>query len=174
MGILRRSPPAFAAQMVRALVLSQMRFTFRYKTSTSTPRKQFGTNALATLEEPWTNATTGELISRMEWSAGPAGNAFVTDWQPRRLNVLRPDWTAIIYGSQMEPDDPMGALDREVLGYVYQNGGIGSTNKSPVRLLRPQEVAHWSPIPDPLSPGLGMSWMTPALRDIQGDNLQIE
>jgi hypothetical protein len=173
-AILRKSPPAFAAQMVRALVLSQARFTFRYKTSSSTPRKQFGTPALAPLEQPWTNATTGELIARMEWDAGPAGNAFVTNWQPDRLNVLRPDWTAIVHGSHLEPEDPMGALDREVIGYIYQNGGIKGGNKNPIRTLRPSEVAHWSPIPDPLSPGLGMSWITPALRDIQGDNMMIE
>lgn len=171
---LRRSPPAFAAEMVRALVLSQARFTFRYKSSSSTPRKQFGTQALAPLENPWTNATTGELIARMEWHAGLAGNAFVTNFEPGRLRVLRPDWTAIVYGSDSEPDDPMGALDGEVVGYVYKNGGFTGNTKGPIRTLRPEEVAHWSPMPDPLSPGLGMSWITPALRDIQGDNMMIE
>lgn len=171
---LRKSPPAFAAEMVRALVLSQARFTFRYRPGTSTPRKTFGTPALGVLEQPWPNATTGELISRMEWHAGLAGNSFVTNFEPGRLRVLRPDWTAIVYGSQLEPEDPMGALDGEVIGYVYQNGGFGQTNKTEVRTLRPEEVAHWSPLPDPLSPGLGMSWITPALRDIQGDNMMIE
>ena len=52
------------------------------------------------LERPWPNGTTGELVSRMEWHAGLAGNAFVHR-QPDRLRVLRPDWTAIIYGSQI-------------------------------------------------------------------------
>jgi len=171
---LKKSPPAFAAQMVRALVLSQLRFTFRYRSSSSTPRKVFGTPALAPLEQPWTNATTGEMIARMEWHAGLAGNAFVTNFEPGRLRVLRPDWTAIVYGSQREAEDPMGALDGEVVGYVYQNGGFATANKNQVYTLRPSEVAHWSPLPDPLSPGLGMSWITPALRDIQGDNMQIE
>ena len=60
----------------------------------------------------------------MEWHAGLAGNAFVHR-QADRLRVLRPDWTAIIYGSQMEPDWPSGALDAELIGYVYANRGIG-------------------------------------------------
>jgi phage portal protein BeeE len=173
---IRKSPPAFAAEMVRALVLSQARFCFRdLNYGTTTPRKIRTGSGLKPLERPWPNATTGELIARMEWHAGLAGNAFVTNFEPGRLRILRPDWTAIVYGSQREPDDPMGALDGEVIGYVYANGGF--TNSDAIKnakTLRVDEVAHWSPLPDPLSPGLGMSWLTPALRDIQGDNMMIE
>ncbi len=171
---LRRCPPAFAAQMVRALVLSQARFTFRNRRSSPTPRRTFGNQALGVLERPWKNATTGELLTRMEWHAGVAGNAFVTNFTPGRLRVIRPDWTAIVYGSQREPDDPAHALDGEVVGYVYQNGGIyNSTGTKPI-ILRPEFVAHWSPVPDPLHAGIGMSWITPAVREIQGDQLATE
>jgi DNA topoisomerase IB len=160
-------PPAFAAELVRTAVLSQLRFTFRNLPSTRTPRRQFGTTALAPLENPDTNVTTGEMLARMEWHAGLAGNAYVHR-QPKRLFVMRPDWVGIVYGSQREPDDPGWALDRELLGYVYQNGGLfGGTNR-PSTLL-PNEVAHWAPEPDALMPGLGMSWLTPAIRDLQGD-----
>jgi hypothetical protein len=31
------------------------------------------------------------------------------------------------------------------------------------------EVAHWSPIPDPLAPWRGMSWLTPVVREINAD-----
>lgn len=171
MAALRGCPPAFAAQMVRALVLSQARFTFRNRPSSSTPRRTFGTTALGLLEKPWTNATTGELLARMEWHAGLTGNAYVVR-RPNRLRVLRPDWMGVVYGSDMEPDDPAHALDGEVLGYVYQNGGFGNRNKP--QTLLPNEVAHWSPIPDPESPGAGMSWITPAIRDIQGDKAATE
>jgi phage portal protein BeeE len=163
---LRRCPPAFAAEMVRALVLSQARFTFRNRPSSPTPRRTFGTRDLGVLERPWTNATTGELLSRMEWHAGLAGNAYVYR-QSSRLRVLRPDWVGIVYGSQREPDDPGHALDGELLGYAYQNGGW-SSGYAPNTLL-PADVAHWSPIPDPESPGLGMSWVTPGVRELQGD-----
>ncbi len=172
---LRGCPPAFAAQLVRCLALSQARFTFRNLPSSRTPRRTFGTTDLGILERPWTNATTGELLARMEWHAGPAGNSYVhrrsippTPAAPlgKRLRVLRPDWTAIAYGSQREPDDPAHALDGEVVGYVYANGGFGVGE--PVTLL-PEDVAHWAPIPDPEGAGIGMSWVTPAVREIQAD-----
>jgi len=166
MAAARNCPPVFGAQLVRSLVLSQARFTFRNPPwHAKTPRRVFGSSALGPLERPWKNATTGELLSRMEWHAGLAGNAYVVK-QPTRLRVLRPDWVAILYGSDLEPDDPMHAVDGELLGYVYCNGGIGNGT---ARTLLPDEVAHWSPIPDPESAGIGMSWITPAIRDIQGD-----
>lgn len=170
LAALRSCPPAFAAQLVRALVLSQARFVFRNPPwHPSTPRKTFGTRALGLLERPWTNATTGELIARMEWHAGVAGNAFVTR-RPDRLRVLRPDWVAILYGSHLEPDDPGHALDGELIGYVYQNQGLFNSQYRPQTLL-PSDVAHWSPIPDPENAGIGMSWITPAVREIQKDRV---
>lgn len=163
---LRQCPPAFASQLVRATILSQARFTFRNRPSSRTPRRTFGTSELGILENPWPNATTGELISRMEWHAGLAGNAYVLR-RPDRLRVLRPDWVAILYGSDREPDDPAHALDGKLLGYIYTNGGFGCGNEPSV--LFPDEVAHWSPLPDPEEAGIGMSWVTPGIREIQGD-----
>jgi phage portal protein BeeE len=162
---LRQSPPAFAAQNVRATVLSQARFAFRNRST----RKVFSNTKLAPLETPWTNAATGELIARMEWHAGLAGNAYVLR-QPKRLRVLRPDWVAIVYGSQQEPEEAAQALDGELLGYVYQNGGLWSDRHNPTPLL-PENVAHWSPIPDPEHAGVGQSWITPAIRDLQKDRM---
>lgn len=176
-GALRACPPAFAAQLVRALVISQARFTFR---ATRT-RKVFGTSALGVLEKPWTNATTSELLSRMEWHAGLAGNAYVTNRSPGRLRVLRPDWVAIVYGSQQEPEQAAYALDGEVIGYVYAIGGLADTGAALVPTgggrmytLLPDEIAHWSPIPDPEASGIGVSWVTAAVRDIQVDRSATE
>lgn len=178
---LRKCPPAFAAEMVRALVLSQARFTFRSRPSSGGQRKTFGTRDLQLLERPWPNATTGELISRMEWSAGLTGNAYVTNRTRGRLRVLRPDWVAIVYGSQQEPEDAAYALDGELLGYVYANGGLNVTGNgvtagivNRAMTLLPDEVAHWSPIPDIEGGGIGQSWITPALRDMQADQLATE
>lgn len=180
LAALRSCPPAFAAQLVRALVLSQARFVFRNPPwHPSSPRKTFGTRALNLLERPWQNATTGELIARMEWHAGVAGNAFVTRTRETnrttgqsdpRLRVLRPDWVAILYGSDLEPDDPGHALDGRLLGYIYQNQGLFNSRYRPQTIL-PQDMAHWSPLPDPENVGLGMSWITPAVREIQKDRL---
>lgn len=165
---LRQCPPAFAAQMVRAMVLSQARFTFRNRKKKTT----FTNTKLEPLDRPWTGATTGELIARNEWHAGVAGNAY-TVRQRNRLRVLRPDWVAILYGSHQEPEDAAHALDGELIGYVYQNGGLWSDRGNPTTLL-PEDVAHWSPIPDPESAGVGMSWITPAIRDMQKDRLSAE
>jgi len=176
LAALRTCPPAFAAQLVRALVLSGVRFTFRNLPSSRTPRRMFGTSGLAPLERPWRNATTGELVARMEWHAGLAGNAYVhrrsvpvAPDAPTgvRLRVLRPDWVGILYGSDLEPDDPAHALDGEVVGYVYANGGWNG--RAAPQTLLPGDVAHWSPLPDPECAGIGMSWVTPAVREIQGD-----
>lgn len=169
---LMRCPPAFAAEMVRASVLSQARFVWRAKRSAPQGRKTFGTTALSLLEQPWQGATTGELISRMEWHAGLTGNAYVAR-QGKRLRVLRPDWVGVLWGSQSEPDSlyPGFALDGELVGFVYWNGGIGAGK---AQVLLPDEVAWWSPIPDPLSPGMGMSWLTPAIRDMQLDRVMTD
>ena len=173
MGALKSCPPAFAAQMVRALVLSQVRFTFRNPPWDPTaPRKTFGTGALTLLERPWPNGTTGDLVGLMEWHAGLAGNSFVLR-RPDRLKVLRPDFVGVLYGSELEPDHPDHALDGELLGYVYQNGGLGNTQTKPTFLVA-ADVAHWSPIPDPENPGMGMSWVTAGLRDIQADQAASE
>jgi phage portal protein BeeE len=164
---LRACPPAFAAQMVRALVLSQARFTWRNLPSSPTPRRTFGNRELSVLERPWPHGTTGDLLATMEWHSGLAGNAFVTR-QPDRLRVLRPDWCGVVFGSDQEPDNAATALDGTLLGLIYQNGGIGSGRGEP-RFLLPDEYAHWSQIPDPECPGMGQSWVTAALADIQGD-----
>jgi len=176
MAQLMQAPPAFAAQMLRAFVLSQARFVFRNRRVSTTPRKIFGTTALGILEQPWRNATTGELLSRMEWNAGLAGNAFVYRKRMRgglQLKLPRPDWTGIVYGSESEPDDPEWALDAEVLGYVYRSGGLAG-GQGVLQQLDVDDVAHWTPIPDPLNPGLGMSWLTPAIRDMQADRSATE
>lgn len=169
----RSCPPAFASQMVRALVVSQARFTFRSLRS-SDSRRVFGTRALELLEQPWPGATTGELISRIEWHAGLAGNAYIYRRQAvgekPQLRVLRPDWVGILYGSQMEPKNFTGhALDSKVIGYVYQEGGIRADNDNQLHILLPEDVAHWAPIPNPESPGIGESWLTAGLREIMGD-----
>lgn len=159
-----QSPPAFGAQLVRSLILAQARFTFRDRVA----RNSFGGNGLRLLERPWRNGTTGQLITRMEWHAGAAGNSFV--YRRRavdELKVVRPDWVVVIHGSHEDPDEAGWALDRELLGYAYYPGGVGSRNKP--RTMNVEDVAHWMPIPDPMSPALGMSWLTPVIREIQGD-----
>ncbi|MFI6681889.1 phage portal protein [Kribbella sp. NPDC050470] len=175
MSQLRQAPPAFAAQMLRAFVLSQARFVFRNRRVSSSPRKVFGTTALGPLESPWRNATTQDLLSQMEWHAGLAGNAYAFNRNRpgSAIKLLRPDWTGVLWGSESEPDDPANAIDGEIVGYVYRSGGLmGGPGK--LQTLDAEDVAHWAPIPDPENPGLGMSWLTPAIRDMQADKAATE
>lgn len=170
LAALRQSPPAFAAQAFRGRVLSQARFKYRNRKT----GKLFGTPGLELLETPWTNASTGDLVSLMEWHAGLAGNAFCVR-QSKRLRVLRPDWVGRVYGSELEPETFAGALsehmlDGELLGYLYQPGGIGAGRGNP-EFIFPDDMADWTPITDPESLTSGMSWITPAVRDIQGDRM---
>lgn len=170
----RANPTAFSAQVKRAAVLSEARFTWRNNATSPTPGRTWGSSALSVFERPWQNATTGDLIARMEWHAGLAGNAYVfRDRAKRRLKVLRPDWVIIVLGSDAEPDDPAGAIDADVLGYAYYNGGPNKAGAKPVTLL-PADVAHWAPLPDPEGQHVGMAWLTPAIREMQVDRLVTE
>ena len=165
---LMQSPPAFAAQQTRALLLEQARLVWRGNRQNDNPGKLFGTNELELFERPWPGGNTGELLSRMEWHAGPVGNAYVVR-QGRRLRLLRPDWVTIIIGSDKHPDSPAWALDGEIVGYMYQPGG-GASKAGQSEMLLPENVAHWAPIPDPMASYRGMSWMTPIIREIQADS----
>lgn len=162
----RQSPPVFGAQNKRARYLSQARFTYRNRAS----RQTFGASSLSLLERPWPNGTAGEMISKAEWQAGLAGNAFACRRLVRgrpTIKLPNPSWITIVLGSEQDPEDAANQLDAEVVGYLYTPGGLGSGNRS--QTMMPEDVAHWSPLPDPAAAFRGMSWVTPAIREIQGD-----
>lgn len=164
-GAYKSSGPVFACILARLLVFSEARFQFQ-RFAAGRPADLFGTDALALLERPWQNGTTGELLARMEQDTSLAGNFFATivdDQHGRRIRRLRPDWVTIVTGS--ESGDP-AALDARVVGYIYQPGGYASEKST---LLTASKVAHWSPIPDPDAQWRGMSWLTPVVREIRGD-----
>ncbi|MFF8980186.1 phage portal protein [Streptomyces cellulosae] len=153
----------FALMMVRQMVFAEARFQFRQMRN-GRPGDLFGTEALRVLEEPWPGATTGDLLSRMLQHADLEGNAFVTDYNPGRLKILRPDWVTIVTGSDEVPGMPSEAIDSRLVGYMYDP----PTGGEPWFLL-PEEVAHFAPIPDPEFQFRGMSWLTPVVREITGD-----
>ena len=154
----------FACILARLLAFSEARFVWR-QLQNGRPTRLFGDDRLGILERPWPGATTGELLARMEQDASLAGNSFNTtvgSGDSRRLRRLRPSWVTIVAGS--EDDDPH-ALDAKVIGYMYAPGG----NLDKAEVLTPDEVAHYSPIPDPDAQFRGMSWLTPILREIESD-----
>lgn len=165
----RSNGVVFACMLVRQLVFSEARFQFR-QLRAGRPGDLFGTSELALLERPWPGGTTGDLLTRAIQDVDLAGNFFVAR-RPDRLRRLRPDWMTILLGVQGRDADATD-IDAEVVGYLYHPGGRHSEHE-PVSLL-PNQVAHFAPIPDPLSNHRGMSWLTPVIREIMGDKAATE
>ena len=166
-GAYKANGIVFACILARLLVFSEVRFQFQ-RIVNGRPGELFGTEALSLLENPWPNGTTGELLARMEQDASLAGNFYATeinDRDGRRVRRLRPDWVTIVTASR-SGKGPY-ALDARVVGYMYEPK-IGVDRPDPV-LLTPDQVAHWSPLPDPEAQWRGMSWLTPIINEIKGD-----
>jgi phage portal protein BeeE len=166
-GAYKANGVVFACILARLLVFSEARFQFQ-RIVKGRPGELFGTDALALLENPWPNGTTGELLARMEQDVSLAGNFFgteINDQDGRRIRRMRPDWTTIVTASR-SGDGPY-ALDARIVGYMYEPK-IGVDRPDPV-LLMPDRVAHWSPLPDPEAQWRGMSWITPIINEIKGD-----
>lgn len=153
----------FAAILTRISLFSEGRLQFQAKDD----EHLFGNTALAKIEEPWPGGTTAELLARMEQDVSLTGNAYIWDVPDEDLLVrLRPDWTTIVSELVQVPG---GGQYRRKLGYWVEPPkavtGQGTGQFYPV-----DEVAHWTPIPDPQADFRGMSWLTPIYRDIAGDD----
>ena len=158
----------FACTAVRMLLFSEARFQYRRP-----GRDLFGTPDLQPLEEPWPNATTRSLLSRMELDVTLAGNSFsvLRPGPPgghRYVRRLRPDWVVILAGSNQE-DPELAYLDpdQQVLGYAYYPGGRYRGYEPMV--FGVDEVAHYAPYPDPHANYRGMSWLQPIVQEVMSD-----
>lgn len=148
----------FALILKRMSVFSEARLQWQSLDGSRT----WGSGDLGLLERPWPGGTTGELLARMEQDVSLAGNAFIRRVGDR-LERLRPDWVDIVQMSSDDPHEPT-----EVVGYQFWRDGRGGQYE-PI-FLDVSEVAHWSPIPDPLAQWRGMSWLTPVVREINADS----
>jgi hypothetical protein len=134
--------------------------TFKYRSLSD--KRLFGDASLAKLEKPWPDGSTGDLWTRMEQDASLAGNAYIRD-AGDQLERLRPDCVTIV--SELVPD-AFGSQVRRVLGVWYDP--TFDPDRDP-EFYPIAEVAHWAPVPDPLANFRGMSWLTPVVREINGD-----
>lgn len=173
-SVYKRNGVVFACMLVRLMLFSEARFAFREWDDQGRPGRLFVNQELKQLQRPWPNGTTGDLLARMIQDADLAGNFFATE-RRGRIKRMRPDWVAMVLGTELTPGQVKeaaveGDLDADVVGYLYTPGGPTS-NSEPQLLMPPAErVAHFAPIPDPLASFRGMSWLTPVLREVAGDN----
>ena len=162
----------FGAILARLMLFSEATFAFRDLTD----KHLHGANeldgrratGLRKLENPWPGGTTGELLARMIQDVDLAGNAYIWD-AGDQLVRLRPDWVTIV--SEVV-DGPLGGQYRRVVGYLYDPpvNQYGYDQQAEPMVLSADEVAHWSPIPDPCANFRGMSWLTPVIREVEADN----
>lgn len=171
----------FAVVLARLMLFTEARFRWRRESDDGQPGQLFTSPALGLLDRPWRGVRTGALLARAEQDASLAGNHFacVVDdagrvgaaaatGPGRRVRRLRPDWVTIISGSRREVDpdelaDP-DAIDAEPVGIWYR-----PPRGQDEVILTVGQYAHYAPIPDPIAHWRGMSWLTPALREIEAD-----
>lgn len=178
-GAYKASGPVFAVIAARQAIFSQVRFAWRQFHGGKTG-DLFGGDELALLEKPWPNATTVDLLNRMEPIASLSGNWYGTkvddagrmgnaaQGQGLRIAEMRPDWVTIVIAS---PSDNPYDLRAKIAGYLYEPMGFGRNGAiaDDAVILLTDEVCHYAPQPDPEARYRGMSWLTPVLREIQAD-----
>lgn len=174
-GIYRRNGVVAACMFLRMATFSEATLVWRAQDRGRRGRL-FGDSSLEIFERPAPGQTTGDLLARMINDADLVGNSFQARREGRqgvRLKRMRPDFTTIMIGADATPEeladpevDIWEDLDAEVVGYMYEPGGIGP----PVPLIA-NDVAHFAPIPDPLASYRGMAWWVPLSREVQADNL---
>ena len=177
-GALNNNGPVFAVMAVRQAAFSAISFRWQ-KMRDGRGSDMYGTPELSRLERPWPGGTTQDLLARMIQDADLVGNNYhITETPLARMDTvdggemvrLRPDWVRIVTRNRFAGDGrSRGPLGKRKVGYVYCEGGFESGN-DPVPLLL-DEVAHFMPTPDPLQPFMGMSWLTPIVREVENDVL---
>lgn len=166
-GAYKSDGVVFAVILARMMLFTEARFLHQ-EVVKGRPGDLYDGGGLELLDKPWRSGTTGELLARMEQDVSLAGNAYVTK-VANRLVRLRPDWVQIvIHSASGNPH----ALDAEVAGYIYKPPPHGGTLEETI--LLPDQVCHFSPIPDPIAHYRGMSWLTPVLRDIEASKAATE
>lgn len=167
LGALKANGIIFALERKRIELFSQARFQWQ-RFNSGRPGDLFGLPDLGILEHPWPGGTTGDLLATMLLHADFAGSAFpviIGD----QIVCLRPDWVEIMLGDRRFEDRNgyRGVVGMEKIGYAYYNGGKASGVKPTFFLA--DEVCQFSPMPDPAAWYRGMAWLTPVIREIQGD-----
>jgi hypothetical protein len=170
-GVYKTNGVVFAVSQARSLLFSDVALKWRRLGQVGGGSDLFGTPALRLFERPWPGGTTQQLMARAEQDVTAAGTFFLAKSEDgRRLLRRRPDWMEFILDAP--PDE---AVESNVIGYKYTLGGPRSGGRSKLYLAAQYdgdqlaECVHWAPIADPEAQYRGMSWLSPAIKDIQAD-----
>lgn len=187
-GAYKSSGVVFACILARQLAFSEARFAVCRYGEDGRPGELKYTPGIELLNRPWPGGTIGELLSRMELDVSLAGNFYATTVDDlgrigkaarggpgERIVRLRPDWVTIIIGSRKDPEDAHPYdVTAKVIAYEYNppasgtQWGVIADQQQPLLLL-PEDVCHYSPIPDPSMRYRGMSWLTPIVNEVKAD-----
>ena len=142
-------------------MFSEVRFTFQQH-RLGQSGKLFGNQDLAILEQPWPQASTGDLLARMEVDASLYGNSY---WVRQGTQLVRLNPTRVTIATTDATDDETGnTYGRKLAGYFLNDdrGNIAAT-------FLPNEVCHYKPLPDPAHEFRGASWLNALLPDVIAD-----
>jgi len=174
-GVVRTAQEAMAANGIvfgcmaaRVGLFSEVRFQFQRLADQSL----FGDKALSLLEHPWPNGDTGDLLGRVEQDGGTtAGNAYIRRVAPRddtdQLLVRMAPATVTIISE--ERNDDLGRPYKIPVGYMQDMNAAYGIDIEP-QLFSIDEVAHYTPLPDPWANWRGMSWLTSVIREVRADH----
>jgi HK97 family phage portal protein len=159
-----RDPIVMMCCMVRGAVFSEPRFVFQ-KYKNGRPGLISDGPGLQLLAHPWPQATTSDLLARMELDASLYGNSYWvrTPGVANQLSRLDPGRVHILTGD-VEDELTGKAFGTTLIGYA-----VHDKNEHSVAIFTPQEVVHYRPMPDPIHQFRGASWLQSLLPDVQAD-----
>lgn len=155
------NPIVAAAIHARVSVFSEVSLLWQ-PMSGGRPGRLFGNQDLAILEEPWAQATTGDLLARMLMDADLFGNSY---WHRRGDSLVRLDPTRVMVITGSVSDQLTGKpYGQQLLSYAFVD-----EQGSELAIFEPAEVVHFKPIPDPDNAFRGRTWLSTVLKDVQAD-----
>lgn len=160
----QRNPIVWACISVRVLVFAEIRLCFQ-NFQAGKPGNLFGTQELAILEQPWAQATTGDLLARMEVDVSMYGNSYWVK-APGGKSLVRLNPTKVIIATTDVLDVTSGKpIGKQLVGY-----GLTDDRGQTVAFFLPEEVCHYKPIPDPAHEFRGATWLNALLPDVIADS----
>jgi phage portal protein BeeE len=164
-GTYNSNSVVFACTQNRVLLFSEARFQWQQLRG-GRPGDLFADPSLAILESPWSGASTGELLAIAELDVAMFGNSY---WIRDRGEFIRLNPADVVVRTEGYQNPVSGEVIAEkLLGYGVK------TNGKELALYDPSMVCHYKPHPSRESQFLGMSWLSPALPDVDADSAMTE